>query len=105
VLIVVDDDTEVMVEPDELPQSSVEIDVDGWALYIDVYPPVYLASRPGPEEDDLNWNWDWDWDEEPAATAQESNGHESNGNGHDQNEAQVSGKDQPTQAGHRSSRV
>jgi capsular polysaccharide biosynthesis protein len=105
VLIVVDDDTEVMVEPDELPQSSVEIGVDGWALYIDVYPPVYLASRPGPEDDDLNWNWDWDWDEEPAATAQESNGHESNGNGHDQNEAQVSGKDQPTQAGHRSSRV
>jgi hypothetical protein len=96
-----------MAEPDEIPQSFVEIDGDGWALYIDVYPPVYLASGPNSEDDELNWNWDWDWDEEPAPapSGQESNGHESNGNGHDQNEAQVSGKDQPTQAGHRSSRV
>jgi len=105
--IVVDDDTELMVEPDEIPQSFVEIDVDDWTLYIDVYPPGYLASATSSEDDDVKWNWDWDWDEEPApaASLQESNGQESNGNGHDQNEAQVSGKDQPTQADHRSSRV
>jgi hypothetical protein len=105
--IVVDDDTELMVEPDEIPQSFVEIDVDDWTLYIDVYPPGYLASATSSEDDDVNWNWDWDWDEDPAPAAglQESNGQESNGNGHDQNEAQVSGKDQPTQADHRSSRV
>jgi hypothetical protein len=106
-VIVVDDDIELLVEPDEIPQSFVEIDVDGWALYIDVYPPVYLGSGPRSEDDDLNWNWDWDWDEEPApaANAQESNTHESNGNGHDQNEAQDSRKDQPAQVDHRSSRV
>jgi len=85
----------------------VEIDADGWALYVDVYPPVHLASGPS-SADELNWNWEWDWDEEPApaASGQESNGHESNGNGQDQNEAQVLGEDEPTQqAGHRSSRV
>jgi hypothetical protein len=101
----VDDKAELTGEPDEVPDSFVEIDPDTWALYIDIYPPVYLASTTGSEDDELNWNWDWEWDEEPAPSSQESNGHESNGNGHDQNEAQVSGKDQPTQAGHRSSRV
>jgi hypothetical protein len=101
----VDDKTEPTAEPDEVPDSSVEVDADGWPLYIDVYRPVYLAPAINSEDDELNWNWDWDWDEEPAPSSQESNGHQSNGNGHDQNEAQVPGKDQPTEAGHRSSRV
>lgn len=109
-LLPVDDQTEVLAEPDVVPQSFVEIDPHGWALYIDVYPPVYLAPTPSSEDDELNWNWDWDSEERPASNGKESNGHESNGkksdgHPHDQNEAQVSEMDQPAQADHKSSRV
>jgi capsular polysaccharide biosynthesis protein len=94
--------------------SFVEIDPDSWALYIDVYPPLYLASTLG-FADELNWNWDWDWDEQSASNVEEpnaeasngddSNGMESNGNGNRREEAQDSAQDHPAQANHRSSRV
>ena len=60
------DETELVAERDQVPSPAWdETAEDGWDLYVDAYPPAYLAAPPSEDDelDELNWNWDWDLDD------------------------------------------
>ena len=64
-----DDEAELPAEPDEVPYPSLEgTGVNGWDLYVDVYPTAYAASGPNSDDDQLNWDWDWDWSPDGSAS-------------------------------------
>ena len=68
-----DDEVQLGAEPEPLAYPSrEEIAGDGWTLYIDVYPPAYVASGPSFEDGKLDWDWDWNWSSDDSDSTEGS---------------------------------